>query len=583
MSDEMRSQISVLSSGSELPDSTVINGVLTFALTRRECGGLRQIIKVKISRCLRGHSTHSKLTIKAQSEESGHLWTLSYSHAAFNQNNIKIKELLEVRPCAVNSLPSLTTPTTAPDSCCPKGLDDEFRPGDHSKIGVDGCSARALQRESELSSMAGRPVQMVSAIATGDGMQSFVHAGANTLTSYTSSAIKKAKLDNVLCFTFLQDSIAETVNSCNLYFSSTMSRPTLLPSSVPFCSVVFLTLATQCLAFPKVEKREMAHAYAQAEQSRKMDTGDGENISSAPEHMPQQTSSEAPMALSLGLSVIPLNKVFSVNKEHHLPGAGLLNPNVPDLHSSTEPEVSASEQGHGPSQLEGMPSEQRLSKALSIIAVSPLTSLTPHQEGPQSSSSTQPIVEGITVVTRDFPKYVDNQLFATESQEAVSLGNTPSSYVNTKEMLTASPRTEKAERDAAKRTTAFPGVDSTADTEHDGERPSEESDDNVQTTATTYLETTPEDVLNIDSTADSLLGDLKVTVSVSTAVPVSSVPRDEWNNTKFENVSQARTTDSGDRAETRVRTEPAHGAYESFEGTEGSPTSTEANKTSHKR
>ncbi|KAK7804823.1 hypothetical protein U0070_001207 [Myodes glareolus] len=316
-----------------------------------------------------------------------------------------------------------------------------------------------------------------------------------------------------------------------------MSRPTLLPSSVPFCSVVFLTLATQCLAFPKVEKREMAHAYAQAEQSRKMDTGDGENISSAPEHMPQQTSSEAPMALSLGLSVIPLNKVFSVNKEHHLPGAGLLNPNVPDLHSSTEPEVSASEQGHGPSQLEGMPSEQRLSKALSIIAVSPLTSLTPHQEGPQSSSSTQPIVEGITVVTRDFPKYVDNQLFATESQEAVSLGNTPSSYVNTKEMLTASPRTEKAERDAAKRTTAFPGVDSTADTEHDGERPSEESDDNVQTTATTYLETTPEDVLNIDPTADSLLGDLKVTVSVSTAVPVSSVPRDEWNNTKFENVN----------------------------------------------
>ncbi|KAK7804827.1 hypothetical protein U0070_001211 [Myodes glareolus] len=357
-----------------------------------------------------------------------------------------------------------------------------------------------------------------------------------------------------------------------------MSRPTLLPSSVPFCSVLFLTLATQCLSFPKVEKREMAHAYAQAEQSRKMKTGDRENISSAPEHMPQQTSFEASMVLSAEPSVMPLNKVFSVNKEHHLPGAGLLNPNVPDLHSSTEPEVSASEQGHGPSQLEGMSSEQRLSKALSVIAVSPPTSLNPHQEGPQSSSSTQPIVEGITVVTRDFPKYVDNQLFATESQEAVSLGNTPSSYVNTKEMLTASPRTEKAERDAAKRTTAFPGVDSTADTEHDEERPSEESDDNVQTTAAAYLETTPEDVLNIDPTADSLLGDLKVTVSVSTAVPVSSVPRDEWDDTKFESVSQARTTDSGDRAETRVRTKPPHGAHESFEGTEGSPTSTEVNK-----
>ncbi|XP_038165636.1 armadillo-like helical domain-containing protein 4 [Arvicola amphibius] len=385
--------------------------------------------------------------------------------------------------------------------------------------------------------------------------------------------------DSVLCFTFLQDSIAGTVNSCNLYFSSTMSRPALLPSSVPFCSVLLLTLATQCLAFPKVEKREMAHAYAQTEQSRKMDTGDRESISSAPEHMPQQTSSEAPMVLSVGPSVMPLNKVFSVNKEHHLPGSGLLNPTVPDLHSSTESAVSDSEQGgHGPSQLEGLSSEQRLSKALSIIAVPSPTSLNPHQEGHQSISSTQPIVEGITVVTGDFLKYVDNQLFATESQAAVSLGNTPSSYINTKEMLTASPRTEKAETDAAKRTTAFPGVDSTADTEHDGERSSEESDDNVQTTATTYLETPPEDVLNIDPTADSLLADLKVTVSVSTAVPVSSDTSDEWDDTKFESVSQARTRDSGDHAETRVRTEPSRGAHESFEGTEGSPTSTEVNK-----
>ncbi|KAH0502568.1 hypothetical protein LTLLF_192075 [Microtus ochrogaster] len=286
-----------------------------------------------------------------------------------------------------------------------------------------------------------------------------------------------------------------------------MSRPTLLPSSVPFCSVLFLTLATQCLAFPKVEKREMAHAYAQTEQFWKMDTGDGENIS-APEHMPQQTSSEAPMVLSAGPSVRPLNKVFSINKEHHRPGTGLLNPNMPDLQSSTEPAVSASEQGHGPSQLEGMSSEQRLPKALSIIAVSSPTSLNSHQEGPQSSSSTQPIVEGITVVTRDFLKNASCQS-----------------------------KKEKAETDAAKRPTAFPGVDSTADTEHDGERPPEESDDNVQTTATTSLETTPEDVLNIDPSADSLLGDLKVTVSVSTAVLVSSVPSNERDDTKFESVN----------------------------------------------
>ena len=101
----------------------------------------------------------------------------------------------------------------------------------------------------------------------------------------------------------------------------------------------------------------MAHAYGQTEQSWKMDTGDRENVSSAIEHMSQQTSSEDPMVLSAGPSVMPLKKVFSINKAHHLLGAGLLNPNMPDLQSSTEPAVSASEQGHGPSQLEGISSE----------------------------------------------------------------------------------------------------------------------------------------------------------------------------------------------------------------------------------
>ena len=99
----------------------------------------------------------------------------------------------------------------------------------------------------------------------------------------------------------------------------------------------------------------------------------------------------------------------------------------------------------------------------------------------------------------------------------------------------------------------------------------------MQTTATTYLETTPEDVLSIDPTTESLLGDLQVTVSVSPAVPVSSVPSDEWDDTKFEIANQARTTDS-DHAETRVRTEPPHGTHDSFDGTEGIPTSTEINK-----
>ncbi|XP_059129089.1 armadillo-like helical domain-containing protein 4 [Peromyscus eremicus] len=291
-----------------------------------------------------------------------------------------------------------------------------------------------------------------------------------------------------------------------------MSRPTLMHNSVAFCSILFLPLATQCLAFPKVEKMEIAHAYAEKEQSEKMDIDDQENISFAPKSTPQQMSSEAPMVLSAGSSVMQLNKVVN--------GA---------------------------------------------------------------TSSTHSILEGITDVTRDFLKYVDNQLFPFESQEAVSLGNTPSSYINTKEMLTANSKTEELKTDAAKKTTAFPGADFTADTEPGGERPSEKPADNAQTTITTHLVATPEDILNIDPTADSLLRNLKVTVSVSTAVPVSSVPSDEWDDTKFESVSQTSTADSGGSAETQVRKEPPHGMHESYEGIEGSPASTEVTKVSSLR
>ncbi|KAL1780908.1 hypothetical protein HispidOSU_019288 [Sigmodon hispidus] len=266
-----------------------------------------------------------------------------------------------------------------------------------------------------------------------------------------------------------------------------------------------------------------------------MSTGDQEIISFADKYMLQQMSSEAPMLLSAGSSEMQLSQVLPVNKESHLPGAGLLNPNDPNLHSSSQPVVSASEQGHGPSQLERMSSEHRLSKAMSVLAVSSPTlnpdqeepSLNPDQEEPYSNSSTQVIVEGITAVTGDFLKYVDNQLFAAESQEAFSLANIPSSYTNTKEMLKANPGTEEVETDAAKRPTAFPGVDFTIDTEPDGERTSEKPADSAQTAPTTHLVATTKNILNIDPTASSLLKNLKVTVSVSTADPGSSVPSDE--------------------------------------------------------
>ncbi|XP_028614451.1 armadillo-like helical domain-containing protein 4 isoform X2 [Grammomys surdaster] len=350
-----------------------------------------------------------------------------------------------------------------------------------------------------------------------------------------------------------------------------MSRPTLLPICVAFCSVLFHTWTPGCRAFPKVERRETVHAYAEKDQSQKMNTDDQENISFASKYMPQQMSSEAPMLLSAGPSVTPLHKVFSVNKESQLPGAELLHPTSPGIYSSSEPMVSTSEQGHSSSQLERMSPEDSLSKAMFTVAVSSPASLNPDQGGPYSNLSTQPLVEAVTDGTHSFLEYVDNQLFATESQEVVNLGNSPSSSINTKEP-------EKIRADAARIITAFPGVDSTRDTEPERERPSEVTADYVQSTTTNYLVTVPKNVLTIEPTASSILGDPKVTVSVSTPGPVSSVFSEEWDDTKFESISRGRPPEPEANAETQVRIEPPHGTHGSFEGTEESTTSTEVTK-----
>ncbi|XP_029422553.1 armadillo-like helical domain-containing protein 4 isoform X2 [Nannospalax galili] len=360
-----------------------------------------------------------------------------------------------------------------------------------------------------------------------------------------------------------QDSVAGIVNSSNLYvhFSSTMSRATVLHICLAFCSLLFLSFTTQCLAFPKVERREIADAYAEKGQSERMDIGDQENSSITPEHKPQQMSSDDPTVLSARPSMTPLS--------------GLLHPNSPGLHFATEPVVPAREEAHGSSQLEKTSPEHRLSKAMLTIAVTTTASLNSDQEGPFSSSSIQPPVEEITEATQGFLKYTDNQLFATESQEGVSLGQSPSSYINTKEMLTTEPRIEKVEGHVVQRTTSFPGVDFTADTKPDG-KASQTTPLNVQATATKHLLATSEYVLSVEPETDSLLGAPQITVSVSTAVSVASLLSDEWDDTKLESVSQIRPPELGDNAETQMKTEPSETTYASPEGTEGGPTSTEA-------
>ncbi|XP_048969178.1 armadillo-like helical domain-containing protein 4 isoform X7 [Canis lupus dingo] len=364
-----------------------------------------------------------------------------------------------------------------------------------------------------------------------------------------------------------QDSITGIVNSADLcaHFSSTMSRPIVLHICLAFCSLVLLNFATQCVAFPKMERREIAHVHVETGQPERMNTDDLENKSITSKCAPQLVVSEEPVMVLAGPSATSLNKVFPTNKEARPIGAGLMQPNSPGIYTATETAVPAR---FGSSQPERVSPESRLSKAM---LTSPITATArlhiDKKEGHFSSTIIQRIGEGTTEATQGFLKYVDDQLFATESQDGVSLGYLPSSAVDTKEMLTANPRTEKSEAGTEHGAAFFLGAEPIAGTEPgsptpDREKPLQMTADHTQTTATKYWLTTSEYTLSVEPGTDRLLGATGVTVSVSTAVPAASDLSDEWDDTKLESVSQIKTPTLGDNIETQVGMEMSQTAQE---------------------
>nr|XP_055159847.1 armadillo-like helical domain-containing protein 4 isoform X2 [Nyctereutes procyonoides] len=344
-----------------------------------------------------------------------------------------------------------------------------------------------------------------------------------------------------------------------------MSRLIVLHICLAFCSLVLLNFATQCVAFPRMERREIAHVHVETGQPERMNTDDLENKSITSKCTPQLVVSEEPVMVLAGPTATSLNKVFPTNKEARPIGAGLMQPNSPGIYTATETAVPAR---FGSSQPERVSPESRLSKAM---LTSPITATArlhiDKKEGHFSSTIIQHIGEGTTEATQGFLKYVDDQLFATESQDGVSLGYLPSSAVDTKEMLTANPRTEKSEAGTEHGAAFFLGAEPIAGTEPgsptpDREKPSQMTADHTQTTATKYWLTTSEYTLSVEPETDRLPGATGVTVSVSTAVPAASDLSDEWDDTKLESVSQIKTPTLGDNIETQVGMEMSQTAQE---------------------
>ncbi|KAM9202197.1 armadillo-like helical domain-containing protein 4 isoform 3-T3 [Dugong dugon] len=352
-----------------------------------------------------------------------------------------------------------------------------------------------------------------------------------------------------------------------------MSRPIVLHICLAFCSLLVLNFSAQCLAFPKMERREIARIHTEEGQSERMDIEDLENNSKTSKQMPQLVVSEDAMVVSKGPSAASLNKVLPINEGIYPVGMRPTQPNGPGVYTPTESVVPAGEEQFGSSQPERMSPGSKLSKAMLATTVTATASLDiDEKEEIFSSTNILPIVEGTT--ESGFLKYLDGQLFATETQEEVNLDHSPLSYVNTKEMLTTNLRTEKFEAATERRATSLPGTEPTAGTEPesltlDRERPSQTTADNTQATATKHLLATSEDALNVEPETDSLPGAPEVTASVRTAVPTTFVLSDEWDDTKLESVSQIRAPNLGDNTETQVRMKTSQIAQVTHDGMEG--------------
>ncbi|XP_036125934.1 armadillo-like helical domain-containing protein 4 isoform X2 [Molossus molossus] len=364
-----------------------------------------------------------------------------------------------------------------------------------------------------------------------------------------------------------------------------MRRPVVLHMCLALCSLLLLDCATQCLAFPQMERREIAHVQETTGQPESISMDYLENNSITSKDTPQPVVSEDPMGVLAGPSAMPLNKVFPINKETHSMGAGLMQPNSPGLDTATEPVGRAGDDMFGSSHPDRQSPESLLSKAMVTNPITAAASWNIDEGEPFSSTNTQPIVDGTTETTQGFLKYVDNELFTTESQGGVSLGHSPSSYVDANKILTTDPRTEEFEADTDRRTTSFPAVEPIVGTEPGSlvsgrEKPLQMTADNTQATAPKHGLATSVDGLDAEPETDSLMGVPQVTASISTAGPDASVVSDEWDDTKLESVNQIKTPELGDNTETQMRMETSATAQvtdSSVEGMDGDgPLLTEA-------
>ncbi|XP_027698734.1 armadillo-like helical domain-containing protein 4 [Vombatus ursinus] len=331
-----------------------------------------------------------------------------------------------------------------------------------------------------------------------------------------------------------------------------MSRPIELHICMVLINILLLSVS-QCLTFPKMGKREIAHIEGQTE---RWNIDDIEKPGPSKQTAQMALIEDSNIVLT-ELSGTSLNKGFTVGEETQLPGISKVftrSQSPDDVYTPTESMASSDEGGFNPTEHNKDLSESRLTTAVTTVV-----SLNSNvKAGVFSSSSSMPTVEKATEATQDFPRPLEDQFLETGSKADDSLEHSMTTQSNTEEMLTTNPRTGNLEI-TIEHTTMSSSVTNPAAEIGIGvlsssrESPSQLTAYQAQATVTEHLLDSSEYFPSIESETDSIPGGMAMAASTPTAavgIPAVSALNEDWDDTKLTSASRIGVSEPRDSAGT---------------------------------
>ncbi|XP_044517968.1 armadillo-like helical domain-containing protein 4 [Gracilinanus agilis] len=312
---------------------------------------------------------------------------------------------------------------------------------------------------------------------------------------------------------------------------------------------ILLLSVSQCLAFPKMGRREIAHTEGQIERR---------NVDDLEKPRPSKQTAQMTVIEDSNIVLTKLSGTSLNNDggETQLIGGSnvFTHSQSTDVYTPTESVASSDEGGFNPGEPNKDLSESRLTTVVTTV-VSPKGNA---KADFFSSSSNVPTVEEATEAGQGFPKHLNDQFLETESKADHTLEHSTTTQVNTEEMLTTNPRTGNLEITIDHTTTSSSMTNPTAEIgmgilTSSRDSPSQLTSDHPQATVTDHLLDPSEYFPSMESETDRMPGGMAMAASAPTAalgVPAASALNEDWDDTKLVSTSQKGASAPRDNAET---------------------------------